>query len=178
MQTKRKAWLILGVLALLMAVPPASWAQFNSTQPTVTMNAVLGESLTVTASPGTVNFALATSGPAIGSSPIAITTAWALGSGRTSVNLVAYFTTASALTDGAGHNIPPGNVSGSVNGGAFNPFFTIGPFSVLRVFSQAVSAGSFNTSRNYSLNLKIDTSGLGLPVGTYTGVLNIQALAL
>ena len=71
------------------------------------MNAVLGESLTVTASPGTVNFALATNGPAIGSAPIAITTAWALGSGRTSVNLVAYFTTASALTDGAGYNIPP-----------------------------------------------------------------------
>src|SRR2546422_7945328 len=104
MQTKHKAWLILGILALLVAVTPASWAQFNSNQPTVNFNAVLGESLTVTASPGTVNFALATSGPAIGSSPIAITTAWALGSGRTSVNLVAYFTTASALTDGAGRS--------------------------------------------------------------------------
>src|SRR2546427_3193890 len=85
MQTKHKAWLILGILALLVAVTPASWAQFNSNQPTVNMNAVLGESLTVTASPGTVNFALATNGPAIGSAPIAITTAWALGSGRTSV---------------------------------------------------------------------------------------------
>ncbi len=178
MQTKHKAWLILGVLALLMAVTPASWAQFNSNQPTVNFNAVLGESLTVTASPGTVNFALATSGPAIGSAPIAITTAWALGSGRTSVNLIAYFTTASALTDGAGHNIPPANVSGSVDGGAFTPFISVGPFSILRVFSQAVAAGSYNSSRNDSLNLKIDTTGLGLPVGTYTGVLNIQALAL
>src|SRR2546422_2353706 len=75
MQTKHKAWLILGILALLVAVTPASWAQFNSNQPTVNFNALLGESLTVTASPGTVNFALATNGPAIGSAPIAITTA-------------------------------------------------------------------------------------------------------
>src|SRR5712691_1839311 len=180
MQTKRKAWLILGVLALLMAVTPASWAQFNSNQPTVNLNAVLGESLTVTASPGTVNFTLATSGPAIGSAPIAITTAWALGSGRTSVTLLAYFTTANALTDGAGHNIPPANVSGSVNSGAFATFTSAGAFSTqsLQVFSQAVAAGTYNSSRSDNLNLKIDTTGLGLPVGTYTGVLNIQAQAL
>ncbi|PYU13515.1 MAG: hypothetical protein DMG29_11655, partial [Acidobacteria bacterium] len=67
MQTKHKAGLILGVLALLMAVTPASWAQVNSNQATVNLNAVLGESLTVTASPGTVNFTLAASGPSTGS---------------------------------------------------------------------------------------------------------------
>src|SRR3989441_13284092 len=124
MQTKHKAWLILGVLALLMAVTPASWAQFNSNQPTVNFNAVLGESLTVTASPGTVNFTLATSGSAIGSAPIAITTAWALGSCRTSTNMSACFTTASALTYGAVHNMPPPNVSDNGNARALTPSLT------------------------------------------------------
>jgi len=180
MQTKHKAGLILGVLALLMAVTPASWAQVNSNQATVNLNAVLGESLTVTASPGTVNFTLAASGPSTGSVPVAITTAWALGSSRTKVNLFAYFTTVNALTDGAGHNIPSANVSGSVNSGAFATFTTAGAFSTqsLQVFSQALAAGTFNSSRSDNLNLRIDTTGLGLPVGTYTGVLNIQAQAL
>src|SRR3989454_6589878 len=156
MQTKHKAGLILGVLALLMAVTPASWAQVNSNQATVNLNAVLGESLTVTASPGTVNFTLAASGPSTGSVPVAITTAWALGSSRTKVNLFAYFTTANALTDGAGHNIPSANVSGSVNSGAFATFTTAGAFSTqsLQVFLQALAAGTFNSSRSDNLDRK------------------------
>src|SRR2546426_10761654 len=126
MQTKHKAGLILGVLALLMAVTPASWAQVNSNQATVNLNAVLGESLTVTGSPGTVNFTLAASGPSRGSVPVAITTAWPLGSSRTKVNLFAYFTTANALTAAAGHNIPSAKVSGRVNSGGFAPLTAAG----------------------------------------------------
>src|SRR3989442_13522316 len=78
----------------------------------------------------------------------------ALGSSRTKVTLFPYFTPANALTDGAGHNIPSANVSGSVNSGAFATFTTAGAFSTqsLQVFSQALAAGSFNSSRSDNLN--------------------------
>lgn len=179
MRTQHKAWLILGVLAVLMAVAPVSRAQVNSGASTVNLNAVLAESLTVSAAPATVNFTLAANGPANGSVPVAITTTWVMGSTRTKVNLFAYFTNANALTDGAGHNIPTANVSGSVNSGAYAAITGAGPFSAqsLQVFSQAVGAGTWNSLRNDNLALKIDTTGLGLPAATYTGVLNIQAQA-
>ncbi len=58
MKVNRPAWMILGVLALILAMAPASQAQLNSNQATVALNATLAESLTVTAGPGTVSFIL------------------------------------------------------------------------------------------------------------------------
>jgi hypothetical protein len=46
------------------------------------------------------------------------------------------------------------------------------------VFSQAILAGNRNAGRSDTLALQIDTTGLGLPAGTYTGVLTIQAQAI
>lgn len=180
MRVPFKAWMFLGVLALVMAAAPSSQAQLNSNTATVNLNAVLGESLTVTASPGTVNFTLVPSGPVNGSAPVAIQTQWALAAGRTSVSLFAYFASATALTDGAGNNIPTSNVFGSVNGGAYGAFTNVGAFSAdsITVFSQAVGAGTFNVTRNDTVGLRIDTTGLGLPANTYTGLLNVRAQAI
>ncbi|MGH9815722.1 MAG: hypothetical protein ACRD6I_06550 [Candidatus Acidiferrales bacterium] len=172
----------LGMLGLLLMAAPAAQAQINSNVATVNLNATLNESITVSAAPGLVNFALIGSGVSNGSNQIGITTAWSLNTTRTNVSVYAYFASAaSALSDGAGNNIPSANVAGSVNGGAFGPFTGASPFSgasAVTVANQAVGAGTFNSSRNDTLDLRIDTTGLGLPAATYLGVLNIQAQAI
>jgi hypothetical protein len=180
MRTKNLV-IALGLLGLLMAAAPAQ-AQLNSNVATVNLNAVLAESLTVAAAPGLVNFALVGSGTSNGSNQVVIDTTWALNTTRTNVSVYAYFSSAAAaLTDGAGNDIPSANVNGSVNGGAFSAFTGASPFSgasAITVASQAVGAGTFNSTRSDTLDLQIDTTGLGLPAATYTGVLNIQAQAI
>ena len=181
MKAIHKAWMILGVLALALAMAPASQAQLNSNQATVILNATMAESLTVAGGPGAVAFVLAGTGISNGSSPVAITTTWVLAPTRTSVSLYAYFSSAVALTDGLGNDIPTSNVNGSVNAGPFGAFTGgAGPFGTesIQVFSTAITAANTNSFRNDSVALQIDTTGLGLPSGNYTGTLNIQAQAL
>ena len=174
--------LVLGAVVLMLAMSQASHAQLNSTVATVNLNAPLAESLTVAAGPATVNFTLVPNGSATGSAPVSITTTWALAKTRTSVKLYAYFSTANALADGAGDNIPTANVTGSVNGAAATAFTAVTPFAAngMTVFTQAIGgAGTFNSSHGPdTIALTINTSGLSLPAATYTGVLNIQAQAL
>lgn len=177
----QKLWMVLGALALVGVMAAPSHAQVNSNNATVALNATLAESITVTAGPGTVTFTLAPTGTSAGSAPVSITTAWSLASTRTGISLYAYFSSGNALTDGAGHNIPTTNVSGSVNGGATSAFTAATPFAAngKTVFSQAVGAGTFSGSRGPdTIDLSITTTGLGLPSGSYTGTLNIQAQAL
>jgi len=183
MSKTKKLRIILGALGLALVMSQASHAQaLNSTTSTVALNAILAESLTVSASPATVNFTLAPTGTVNGSAPVAITTTWALGKARTSMKVFAYFSSAAALTDGAGDNIPTSSVLGSVNAGAFAAFTGgTGPYGVnsIQVFSQTVgAAGTFNATHNDSVALQINTTGLALPAATYTGTLNVQAQAL
>jgi hypothetical protein len=183
MKALKKVRIILGVLGFAVIVTQVSNAQaLNSNTATVALNAVLAESLTVSASPATVNFTLAASGTSNGSAPVAITTTWALAKARTSMKVFAYFTSANALTDGAGDNIPTANVLGNVNTTSYAPFTGgAGPFGAnsIQVFSQTVgSVGTYNSSHSDSVALQINTTGLALPAATYTGTLNIQAQAL
>jgi hypothetical protein len=175
----QKLW-ILGALALLFVVTPGLHAQLDSNVATVNLNAVLGETLTVSAGPATVNFTLIPNGVANGSAPVSVTTTWALAATRTSVGLYAYFSSANALTDGSGNNIPSSNVGGSVNGGASGPFTNVTPFGAngMTVFAQALGAGTYNSNRADTIDMTIDTTGLGLPSATFTGTLNLQAQAL
>lgn len=183
MKALKKAWFALGALGLTLTLSQVSNAQaFNSNNATVNLNAVMAESLTVSASPATVNFTLAASGTANGSAPVAITTTWTLGKARTSMRVYAYFSSTTALTDGVGDNIPTSSVLGSVNSGSFGPFTGgTGPFGVnsVLVFSQTVgAAGTFNSTHSDNVALQINTTGLALPAATYTGTLNVQAQAL
>jgi hypothetical protein len=176
-----KPLIVIPALALAFAFVPASHAQVNSNIATVNLNAPLAESVTVAAGPATVNFTLAPNGPANGSAPVSITTSWALAKTRTSVKLYAYFSSATALTDGSGDNIPTSSVTGSVNGGAFAAFTSATPFGAngMQVFNQAIAAGSFNSTHGPdTIAITINTTGLNLPAATYTGVLNIEAQAL
>lgn len=171
----------LPILILLLAGTPAH-AQLNSNIAGVNLAANLTTSLTVTASPGLVNFPLVRSGIANGSTTITVNTSWTLSPSVGAVTTYAYFTSAAAaLTDGAGDNISSSSVSGSVNGGAFTAFTGASPFaagssvtiSTIRILGNNKSGNQTNT-----LNMRINTTGLNLPAANYTGVLTIQAQAL
>ncbi len=177
--------LSFGVLALILASAPAAWAQaLNSATTSVSLNAPLAESVSVSASPGTVSFTLVSNGPASGSSAVTITTTWVLKPSRTTITTYAYFSSSTAaLTDGSAppNNIPSSSVKGSVNGGASTPFTGTSPFAVgssLTVSTVAITGANRNSSAADTLALTIDTTGLALPAGTYTGTLVIQAQAL
>lgn len=173
---------LLAGLASLVGIPSVAHAQQNSTISNINLNAVLSTSLTVSAAPGTVNFALPPNGVASGSSAINITTGWTLSPSAGRVTIWAYFSSAaSALSDGAGDNIPSASVSGSPDGGAFTPFTGAGPFaaaSSVQVFSFRVLGFNKSGTRSDTLALQISTVGLALPAGTYSGTLKIQAQAL
>ena len=176
----QKLWVTLGALAVVFMFAPASHAQLNSNVATVNLNAVLGEAISVSASPATVNFTLVPNGVANGSAPVSITTAWVLDTARTEVNLYAYFSSSTAaLTDGSTNDIPSANVSGSVNSGPSTSFSSsVLTGTGITVFNQTLTPATLNSNRNDTIDLSIDTSGLGLPSATYTGTLNIQAQAL
>jgi hypothetical protein len=179
---QRLARAALVLLFAAIALATVTEAQVNSNSATVNLTATLPESLTISASPTNVNFTLASSGTAAGSSQISISTAWALLGTRSSITLYAFCSsTTAALTDGSGDNIPAANLTGSPNGGAFTTFTGNSPFGTgtsLTIFTQAITSGNLNATRTDTLNLNINTTGLSLPVGTYTGVLTIRAQAL
>lgn len=172
----------IGLIILAGPLIPQAAAQVNSSAVSINLSATLPASLTVSASPTSVSFALAASGTASGSPQISVTTAWALSNSSTTISLYAYCSsTAAALSDGSGDNIPSSSLLGSANSGTFTAFTGDSPFGAgtsLTIFSQSVSGTTLNTSRTDTLDLEIDTTGLNLPVGTYTGVLNLQAQAI
>jgi hypothetical protein len=180
LQSGARASIVFTLVAIGCAT--VAEAQVNSNSATVNLSATLPESLTISATPASVNFTLASSGTAAGSSQISITTAWALLATRSSLTLYAFASSATAaLTDGSGNNIPAANLTGSPNGGSFSAFTgnsSFGTGTSLSIFTQAITTGNLNSTRTDTLNLNINTTGLSLPVGTYTGVLTIRAQAI
>jgi hypothetical protein len=172
----------LSCLAILALFPSLASAQLNSNIAGVNLTAVLTTSLTVSASPASVNFNLVPNGIANGSGTVAVTTSWTLSPSVGDVTVWAYFTSApSALSDGAVDNIPSSSVLGSPNGGAFAPFTGVSPFaagSSLQIFTVRILGNNRTGTRVDNLDLRINTTGLGLPAGTYSGVMHIQAQAL
>ncbi len=171
------------LLAVLFSLAPTNTsAQIKSNPAAVSLNATLNSGLTITAAPGLVNFNLVRNGTATGSAPITITTSWRLPLIFGNIIEYAYFTnSAAALTDGASDNIPSANVAGSFNGGGYTTFTGASPLaagSSITLFNQFFFIFFSNPgTRTDTLNLRINTTGLSLPAGTYTGVLHIQAQA-
>lgn len=179
----------LALLVGSLSVPVAR-AQINSTMGTLTLNANLPESLTMTVNSGsTVNFTLAanTAGNT-GSTTSSITTAWVLKPGRTAVGVWAYFTSAtSALvhqTAGNTVDIPSSAVKIQVNGaGSFNALTAVSPFNAAASGLQigasiAITGVNKSSSRTDTLAYQVDTTVVPqLPADTYIGTLNIQAQA-
>jgi len=180
---KKQMWFGLAAVALSMMFTQASHAQLNSGASTVALTATLAESLTVTVPTAAVTFALIPSGTVNGNTPVSITTTWALAGTRTSLNLYAWFASTTALNSGA-NIIPTANVNGSINGGAYSAFTggtapaLFGGVNSKTIFTTAPLTGAFGGTRNDTLGLQIDTTGLALPAATYTGTLNIRAQAI
>ena len=164
-------------------------AQLNSNSSTVTLNATLGEALSISATPSTVTFTLVGGGVANGSSAVAITTNWLLLPTRANLVLDGYFSSSTAaLTDGrtTPDNIPTSAVFGQVTTGspttytAFTQTAALGPAGAgLTLFSLPLTLLNIVGTRTDNLNLRIDLSGQPLlPAGSYTGTLTLQAQAL
>jgi hypothetical protein len=181
---KTKYGVMIAGLALASALGPTTFAQVNSTQASVNLNAVINETVSVSATPGTVNFdPLNPNGVTSGDSSITINSAWVLSPSRGNLNVYAYFASTTALTHASSptFTIPSSSVQGKVGAGAFTAFTGNSPFaagSSLTVASVAIVGNNKNSSRSDTLSLQIDTTGAGLPAGTYTGVLFVQAQAI
>lgn len=175
-------------LALLMAAAFTSLAsaQLSSGGQAITLNASLSESLSLSLSANSVNFTLSPgSATNAGSTTITATTSWVLNPSRTAVKVYAYFgSSAAALTDGSGDNIPSSAFSISDNGGAAAATTNTVVFGAanagLQLANVAINGTNKNSNRTDQMAFNIDLSGgtlPQLPAGSYTGTLNIQAQA-
>jgi hypothetical protein len=169
---------------VLLASVSAFAAPNNSAVSNVLITATLPETLTVTLDQSAINFALvAGSATNAGSADITATTSWALGTGRASVNLYAYFDTAAAALSSGTNNIAGTTITAKVGGADAGNFATdlsalgfVGTGLPLPVFSQALTAGTLVGTKSSTVALNIDlTSLLALPVGAYTGTLHFRA---
>ncbi len=173
---------------MLLVVVLAAGAQAqvrNSGASTISLNAVLSDSITVSLSSNAVNFTLTQgSGSNPGSTSVTATTTWLLRPNVGSLQLYAFFSSsASALTDGAGNNIPSADFQISNNGGAFNALTNTVPFgganAGLQLSSTPILGNNRSGSRNDVMNFNINLVPLpNLPAATYTGTLTIQAQAI
>jgi hypothetical protein len=171
-------------------------AQILRVRPTLPARArpalLVAGSLTVAATPATIDFALSPRSTASGSAAITITTSWSTLTGTNiTVNVYGYFSsTTSALTnsDDSTYTIPPSSVFGVVGGTgtlvssntAFTQTTPFGGASGLELATQTEAlAVALNGDIINTLNLQIDLSALPqLPAGTYSGTLNIAAQAM
>ena len=182
--------------ALLATIPQSAKAQVNSNVGTVTLNATMPESLTVSVTGGAVvNFTLAANTAAnAGSTTSTILTSWVLKPGRTQVTAWAWIPNgAAALTDGAGNNIPASAVSAAASGsgsagGALNTvasggagvplFVTPAAATGVQIGQVAITGLNKASSTTTTLTWNINTTGVPqLPAAAYTGTVNIQAQA-
>lgn len=171
---------------LLFCVTGLSRAQVvNSGAKPIALNAVLQESVSVSLSASAVNFVLTAGSPNNpGSTSITATTSWSLRPSRGNLSLYAYFaSSATALTDGVGDNIPSSAFSISNNGGGFFPLVNTVPFgganAGLLLSTTPILGNNKTGTRNDVMNFNINLSGVpNLPSALYTGTLVIQAQAI
>lgn len=188
-----KKVLVLFVAALLAFAPAmeASAPPLNAnTTVAISLSVAVNETLTVSATPNTVNFSGST-GNVNGSSPISVTTSWALSSvpndpnARTKVSLYAYFTSVNALTGPTGGFIQNNQVFASANGGAMTGCTGTDPFGTQECLGNGLTLATDNSpaslwpsgTANTSIALTIALGGSPV-IGNYTGTLNITAQAI
>jgi hypothetical protein len=177
-------FLVAAGLALAVST---SYAQNPSTAATVTLNAVLAESLTVVPSVANLNVPLTVGAVSAPAGPFNVKTSWVLAANRGTVTVLGYLTSATAaLSDGSGNNIPASAVLGKVNSGTYAAFTSGADHGIglaaasLPLGTTAITNANRNSNRTDTLALEIDLSTGSLPqlpAATYTGTLNLQAVA-
>ena len=176
---------VIGLVLIVAASGVGSAQVLNSGAQPIALNAVLKEAITLNLSANAVNFTLA-SGSASnpGSTSITATTSWTLRPSRGSLNVYAFFSSsAAALTDGLGDNIPSANFEISNNGAPFAPLVNTVPFgganAGLLLSSTRILGNNKTGTRTDVMDFNINLSTLpALTPGTYTGTLTIQVQAI
>lgn len=176
----------LAVMGLVAAFASTSFGATNSNTATVNLTAAVGSSITLSVT-SPIDFGTVTPGNAANpaSTAATVTASWNLSPSHTSLKFYAYFSTAQAMSDGAGSNIPFSafEIKGGDLGATLTPVSQTGPFSAgnssLLFKTVAISGAnkvtpSDTTTLNFNLNL---TSLPTMAAGSYTGTLNIQAQA-
>jgi hypothetical protein len=188
-KVKKIALVTFSASAIGFAQVSAHAASLNSNAPTVALAASLSESLSISTTVGTVNFALVNGSTVAGDAAVPITTSWVLLPNRSSVKLYGFFASSTAaLTDSftTPDVISSANVLGQVANGAPTTFTafsqTASGFGAasasLLLFNQAISLTNLNFvgTRTDNLLLEIATPAT-LPAGNYSGTLTLQAQA-
>ena len=175
---------IAGALALTLAAGAAS-AQvgLTSSPATVSLTATKASTLSVLPLSSTATLASITdSSSANVFSPVTLTTAWNLKTGS-SVNLVGWFATPTQALANGSDFIPSSQVEGRVGATAYAPFSNGATGGVgvangsLVLFSQAVGAGTFKSSRSDQLDVRLNLApSTSTIAGDYTGTLNLEAV--
>ncbi len=183
-----KLKLVLVVLLALTGslIPSPAVAQVkNSGASAITLQAVLTDSISLTLSANAVNFTMTPgSGTNAGSTAITATTRWLLKPSVNSVKVYAFFaSSAAALTDGAGNNIPSADFQISNNAGPMTALTNTVAFgganAGLQLSSTRILGNNRTGSHTDSMKFNINLAPLpNLPPGTYTGILTIQAQAI
>jgi len=184
MQGKLGVSAALALVAAMFVVSAQAQVRNSGASP-IALNAVLSDSITLTLSGNAVNFNLVAgnaSNP--GSTSITATTTWTLKPSVGNLRLYAFFSSStSALSDGAGNNIPSADFQISANAGPFAALTGTVPFgganagllvSTVRILGNN-KTGTHSDVMNFNINL---TPLPNLPSGTYTGTLTIQAQAI
>jgi hypothetical protein len=182
----QRTWLGALVSMLLLLPAAAQVTRVGSVNPNSKLLS-LG-SLTVSASPSLVNFALTPSAVVLGSSPIVVTTSWSGVSLLSELNVYAYFTSSIAALSGGSPvvNIPSSCVLGMDPSGiptgftAFTQSNSVGGAGAglqLASLSSLLILGTSSHTDNLSLEINLKTMPQ-LPAAVYTGVLILQAQAL
>jgi hypothetical protein len=181
--SKKKLASVLSLCAFVgcLLAKPARAAN-NSTVVPITLNATVGESITVTLTTGsTVNFSLTGSSADAGLTIPAWTTRWNLNPTRTTVTVCAFLSGPLNGTGGNTDTIPVANILGSPAAtGTYTAFTGTGcgqPNELTINTYSTASTGSKNVTESESVALEINDSTLTLQADTYTGTLNIVAQA-
>jgi hypothetical protein len=182
-------WIRVAVAAMIaMLGTMGAFAQLTSAAQTITLNAQVNESLTVSPASGSYNFGVVNPGTQFNGpgTTVAITTDYRLSNTRNNVRLCAYFASAASAMSAPGDNIPSSAIQ--VRGTTLVPTFTGingtcgAGFGVagasLTLANYAVGPSSRHATHNENLEFNLDLSTLpDLTAGAYTGNLNVQAQA-
>ncbi|SFS16149.1 hypothetical protein SAMN05421771_2857 [Granulicella pectinivorans] len=148
----------------------------------------VGDTITLSATPSTVSFALIPGGVTSGSAPVSITTSWAGISLLSNLYLYASLGSSTAALSGGSpvvYNIPSSHVYGSdPSGGIVNSMTAFTGTNPANGSTASLTLYQLNTflslygSHTDTLSLQIDlTSQPQLPAATYTGTLTLTAQA-
>jgi hypothetical protein len=174
----------LSALLCVLTAGSAASAQAIKMDPVRARPLVSLGSITLQASPATINFNLVSGGVAAASSPLTVTTSGLSLGLLSTVKLYAYFGSTNALISSNGDTIPVSAISAKCPTGLLNAFtaFTqttpLSGASGLQIIQDTNLLDLLGSGRTDMVSLQIDlTSQPQQPAGNYGGTLVLQAQA-